>query len=66
MKKLSLSNIAKEELNKKELHEIRGGDVNCDCTGPIYPSLDTKNNGGLPIVCYCDATTPRAEVDTIK
>jgi len=54
MKNLSLLNINKDQLKKKELHKIRGGDVNCSCTGTIYVSSEVKDNGGLPKVCLCD------------
>lgn len=53
MKKLSLLNINKEYLNKKELFKILGGAAQCDCTGPIYPSFPTEKNG-MPFVCNCN------------
>jgi len=54
MKKLSLSKINNEQLEKKELLKIHGGASNCTCSGPIYPSLSVNMNGGDLQVCNCN------------
>ncbi|HDK42344.1 MAG TPA: hypothetical protein ENG87_03120 [Candidatus Pacearchaeota archaeon] len=54
MKKLSLSKIHEDQINKEELYEIRGGEGTvCSCTGPIYPLYSVKNNGGELRACAC-------------
>ncbi len=67
MKKLSLINLHKVELEKNKLAQIKGGvDVKCYCS-MNNPMISTKQSGGsIGDMCVCDNTAAASAAGQTK